>query len=68
MEKDWLKQPPLFSCCGCADEYSWPKEDLAMYENRTYCGPCWEEFDYPQMTGLSWFELPPFKPMMGKDK
>ena len=38
---------PLYSCAYCADEYSWPAEDLFWSEalNTWICDNCWLEVD-----------------------
>jgi hypothetical protein len=38
---------PLYACAYCADEYSWPPEDLFWSENTKswVCDNCWEGVD-----------------------
>ena len=39
---DIINQEPLFSCCQCREEYSYPAIDLRVYKGATWCENCWE--------------------------
>ena len=43
---------PFYSCAYCADEYSWPAEDLFWSEktNSWICDNCWDEPDEHWLT------------------
>jgi len=57
-----VHQKPLFSCCHCYEEYSWPAGDLRVFKGECWCENCWSQIlDRPD-TDLSWGDLAPFVP------
>jgi len=40
-----MEHEPLFGCCQCRDQYSYPAGDLKILDGELWCDPCWEEYD-----------------------
>jgi hypothetical protein len=62
MSRFGVDQAPLYSCCQCFADYSWPAEDLAVYKDELWCEICWENSDYFSNDGINFSHLDPFIP------
>lgn len=58
MDRGNVNQEPLFSCCNCYEDYSWPAADLAVHEDSVWCQSCWE-YAQDEEKG-DWSDLPVF--------
>lgn len=56
------KHEPLFSCAGCAGEYSWSADHLRTHGGELWCDECWDRYSTSAETGLDFIDLPPFAP------
>ena len=58
---------PLYSCIepGCAEEHSFPAEDLALCNEGPVCEECWAELSGED--DVAWQDLPPFIPPWAED-
>lgn len=61
-----IEQEPLYPCCQCYDEYSWPKEDLRWHKNDLWCANCFDELDEDGERML-WSDLEPFVPKCDRE-
>ena len=57
-----IGQRPLYGCTSCYEDYSWPADDLRVYENECWCEICWDETTCDFMDQPSWGELDTFTP------
>jgi hypothetical protein len=55
-----LKQEPLFGCCQCYEEFSWPARDLRIIDGELWCENCWSQADFEP--ALDFKEYPAFVP------
>jgi hypothetical protein len=55
-----IKQEPLFGCCQCYDEFSWPARDLRIIDGDLWCENCWSQADFEP--ALDFKEYPAFVP------
>lgn len=60
------QQEPLFGCCQCYEDYSWPASDLYVYNDELWCESCWEETDMHHNDGIDLSDLTPFVPKYQK--
>lgn len=67
-ERGSIKQEPLYSCVGCAEDYSWPARNLAVHDGQCWCdNGCWDNHtfdleDDDPAKGLEYHDLEPFDP------
>ena len=62
MDKQKRIEPePLFCCCNCREDYSFPKEDLRWFNNQLWCSNCFDEID-ENGERISFVKLEPFVP------
>lgn len=66
-EINWLKQQPLYGCCSCHTEYSFPADDLRVAQNRTYCQLCWDDIGHEIEPEKEWYDLPAFMPELEQE-
>jgi len=60
---DTRKEPtPLYGCCECGDEYSWPAEDLRWHNDEVWCENCYSGLRDDEAGGQMWTELDHFVP------
>jgi hypothetical protein len=60
MSKLKTEPTPLFGCHDCSEEYSWPADDLAVYEGELWCHNCFDFADVPE--GTNFHDMPKFVP------
>ena len=52
------QETPLFSCKNCADDFSWPAADLALYKGERWCLYCWDDYKWELLSGEDDDEYP----------
>ena len=54
-ENKGLKIEPLFGCCQCYEEFSWPARDLRIIDGDLWCENCWSQTDFDPELDFSEF-------------
>lgn len=59
-----LKIEPLFGCCQCYEEFSWPARDLRIIDGDLWCENCYSQAGFDPE--IAFIEHPPFVPEYGR--